>query len=474
MTTDIPNVLAQRYASSAMRNLWSATGKVVMEREFWIAVMKAQRELGIKIDESEIRASEKVKAIVDLESIRRREEVTKHDVKARLEEFAEKAGHQHAHKGMTSRDLTENVEQLQVHRSLSIILEKGIAALLALADKAEEYKKIPLTARSHNVPAQLTTLGKRMANWGEELERALDSLSRLCATYPYRGLKGAVGTRLDQITLLGGTEKAEELDKKVMEYLGAPANWESVGQVYPRSLDFEVISLLVRLAAAPASFAKTLRIMAGHELLGEGFAKGQTGSSAMPHKMNSRSCERINGFHAILNGHLGMVSALSGDQWNEGDVSCSVVRRVALPDAFFAIDGLIDTFLTVLSQMEVFPDVIRAETKRYLPFLLSTTFMMEAVKAGAGREDAHAAIKEHAVATVKDLRQGKVKENDLASRLAKDKRVGLKARAIQTLIKEGEKKIGAAETQVDQFVKRARSWGDRYPNSKDYRPPVIL
>ena len=474
MTTDIPNVLAQRYASPAMRNLWSATGKVIMEREFWIAVMKAQRDLGIKINQSEIKASEKAKAIVDLESIRLREEITKHDVKARLEEFADKAGHQHAHKGMTSRDLTENVEQLQVHRSLSIILEKGIAALLALADKAEEYKKLPLTARSHNVPAQLTTLGKRMANWGEELERSLDSLSRLCATYPYRGLKGAVGTRLDQITLLGSVKKAEKLDRKVMEHLGAPANWESVGQVYPRSLDLEVISLLVRLAAAPSSFAKTLRIMAGHELLGEGFAKGQTGSSAMPHKMNSRSCERINGFHAILNGHLSMASSLSGDQWNEGDVSCSVVRRVALPDAFFAIDGLFDTLLTVLSQMEVFPNVIGSETKRYLPFLLSTTFMMEAVKAGAGREDAHAAIKEHAVATVKDLRKGKIKENDLAGRLAKDKRVGLKARAIQNLIKEGEKKIGAAEAQVDQFVKRARSWGERYPDSKDYRPPVIL
>ena len=169
-----------------------------------------------------------------------------------------------------------------------------------------------------------------------------------------------------------------------------------------------------------------------------------------------------------------MASSLSGDQWNEGDVSCSVVRRVALPDAFFAIDGLFDTLLTVLSQMEVFPNVIGSEAKRYLPFLLSTTFMMEAVKAGAGREDAHAAIKEHAVATVKDLRKGKIRENDLAGRLAKDKRVGLKARAIQSLIKEGEKKIGAAEAQVDQFVKRARSWDERYPDSKDYRPPVIL
>jgi adenylosuccinate lyase len=259
-----------------------------------------------------------------------------------------------------------------------------------------------------------------------------------------------------------------------MEHLGAPANWENVGQVYPRSLDFEVVSLLVRLSSAPASFAKTLRIMAGHELLGEGFAKGQTGSSAMPHKMNSRSCERINGFHAILNGHLTMVSQLSGDQWNEGDVSCSVVRRIALPDAFFALDGLLDTFLTVLNQMEVFPAVIKSERERYLPFLLTTTIMMEAVKEGAGREDAHEAIKEHAVATVKDLRRGKTKENDLITRLARDKRVGMKIRALQALVKQGETRLGASAEQVDYFVKRAHSWGERYPDAKTYAPPKIL
>ena len=323
MPTEISNVLAERYASNPMKNLWSATGKIILEREFWIAVMKAQKELGVEIEQEAIDSSVSAKASVDLESIQEREKVTKHDVKARLEEFAHKTGHQHAHKGMTSRDLTENVEQLQIHRSLSLILDKGVAALLALARKAEQYKDIPLTARSHNVPAQVTTLGKRVANWGEELERVLEALSSLCVTYPYRGLKGAVGTRLDQVTLLGDTEKAEQLDRKVMEHLGATANWENVGQVYPRSLDFEVISILVRLAAAPSSFAKTLRIMAGHELLGEGFAKGQTGSSAMPHKMNARTSERINGFHQILNGFGTMLSGLSGDQWNEGDVSCS-------------------------------------------------------------------------------------------------------------------------------------------------------
>ena len=474
MPAEISNVLASRYASEPMKNLWSATGKIILEREFWIAVMKAQKELGVDIEDDAIESSLKAKGLVDLKAIQEREKITKHDVKARLEEFAEKAGHQHAHKGMTSRDLTENVEQLQVHRALSLVLEKGVAALLALAAKAKEYRDIPLTARSHNVPAQVTTLGKRMANWGEELERVLDALSSLCVTYPYRGLKGAVGTRLDQVTLMGDTKRAEELDRKIMEHLGATANWQNVGQVYPRSLDFEVVSILVRLSAAPSSFAKTLRIMAGHELLGEGFAKGQTGSSAMPHKMNSRSCERINGFQAILNGHLAMVSNLSGDQWNEGDVSCSVVRRVALPDAFFAIDGLLDTFLTVLDQMEVFPAMIEAETNHYLPFLLSTTIMMEAVKAGAGREDAHSAIKEHAVATVNELRRGEIKENDLAKRLAGDKRIGLSISSIEELINKGKERIGAAHSQVDYFVGRADSWSKRYPDAGEYKPPSIL
>lgn len=471
---EIPNILADRYASASMTALWSPTGKIILEREFWIAVMKAQKELGIKIEKKSIDQSEKVKGLIDLDSIREREVVTKHDVKARLEEFAVLAGHQHAHKGMTSRDLTENVEQLQSHRALGIILEKSVTCLLALGKKAVEFKELAVTARSHNVPAQLTTLGKRMANWGEEMERSMEALSRLCATYPYRGLKGAVGTRLDQVTLLGSPKKAEKLDQKVMQHLGATGSWENVGQVYPRSLDLEVVSLLFRLASAPASFAKTLRIMAGHELLGEGFAKGQTGSSAMPHKMNSRSCERINGFHAILNGHLTMASQLAGDQWNEGDVSCSVVRRLMLPDAFFAMDGLLDTFITVLNQMEVFPSVIGAERKKYLPFLLTTTVMMEAVKSGSGREDAHAAIKHHALATVRDLRKGKMSENDLIERLAKDKRIGLNLSALKKIIREGEKNVGAAHQQVDHFTRRLKGWASRYPDAKTYSPEGIL
>ena len=202
----------------------------------------------------------------------------------------------------------------------------------------------------------------------------------------------------------------------------------SVGQVYPRSLDFDVVSALVQLVAGPSNLATTIRLMAGIELVTEGFKEGQVGSSAMPHKMNTRSCERVNGLAVVLRGQLSMVGELAGDQWNEGDVSDSVVRRVALPDAFFAADGLFQTFLTVLDEFGVFPAVVQRELDRYLPFLTTTKVLMTAVRNGVGREQAHEAIKEHAVAVALEMRQGRA-DNDLFQRLAADPRLGLSERA---------------------------------------------
>ncbi|MFP6854327.1 MAG: adenylosuccinate lyase [Opitutales bacterium] len=475
MSEQAPNVLADRYASESMRKIWSSSGKISLERELWLAVMKAQRDLGLSIPEEALADYEKVKDQIDLASMREREKVTKHDVKARLEEFCDLAGHQHAHKGMTSRDLTENVEQLQVLRSLELILEKAVSVLLALAKKAEAFAGLPITGRSHNAPAQLTTVGKRFATVGEEMERSMTGISELLANYPFRGLKGAVGTQLDQLTLFeGDVEKVEALEKRMLEILKAPARWENVGQIYPRSLDFETVSRLYQLASAAASFAKTTRLAAGHELLSEGFAKGQTGSSAMPHKVNSRSCERINGLQTVLRGYLAMTESIAGDQWNEGDVSCSVVRRVALPDAFFAIDGLLETLLVILGQMEVFEESIARENERQLPFLATTTFLMEAVKAGAGREDAHAAIKEHALAVARALRAGETDRNDLGQRLAKDERLRLSQEKIDDILSRASKAIGTAERQIERFVDNARVWQNRFPEAATYLPGDIL
>ena len=447
----VPNVLAARYASPQMCWLWSADHKVVLERELWLAVLTAQVDLGMELSGGVVAAYSKVIDQVDLESIAARERITRHDVKARIEEFCELAGGiEHIHKGMTSRDLTENVEQMQVRDALVIIRGRMLAALVHIATRASEHRNTVITGRSHNVPAQATTLGKRFANSGEELLVALRRVDELIDRYPLRGIKGPVGTQQDMLDLLGSPEKVDELEQAVATHLGFTQVLGSVGQVYPRSLDLDVVAALVQAAAGPSSLATTLRLMAGQELVTEGFKEGQVGSSAMPHKMNSRSCERINGFNAILGGHLTMVSALSGGQWNEGDVSDSVVRRVALPDAFFALDGLFETLLTVLGEFGAFPAVIERENQRYLPFLVTTKILMSAVKAGAGREEAHEVIKDHAVAAALQMRQGG--DNDLVTRLADDERIPLDREAIEATIANPIELVGQAQDQVDIFV----------------------
>ncbi len=471
----IPNVLAERYASPALQAIWSAEGRIVLEREFWIAVMKAQHDLGLDIPLDAIAAYERVKDEVDLVSIMAREKITRHDVKARIEEFNALAGHEQLHKGMTSRDLTENVEQVQVYRSLVMMRDKSLAALRRLRERAEQWSDLVLTARTHNVAAQPTTLGKRVAMFGEELLDSRVALDSLISHYAVRGLKGAVGTQMDPLSLFGGdAAKVGALEQRVVAHLGLPAVWTNVGQVYPRSLDFRVIAALTDMCSGPSSFCKTLRLMAGHETASEGFAPGQTGSSAMPHKMNSRSCERVNGFHIILKGYLAMAAGLAGDQWNEGDVSCSVVRRIMLPDAFFATDGLFETFLTVLDQMDAYEAVIAAETAHYLPFLMTTTILMEAVKAGVGRETAHAAIKQHALATVHDLRHGAIHRNNLIDRLAADVRLGLTRESLEAILLRGDRECGAAREQVAAFADAVRKHESENPSAAAYRPGAIL
>ena len=470
----IPNVLAERYASGAMKDIWSQHGRVALERDFWIAVMKAQRDLGVPIPADAIKDYEKAKDRIDLAAIAKRERVTLHDVKARIEEFSDLAQRQFIHLGLTSRDLTENVEQLQIFRSLKLVHFKAAAVLLALARQAEAHRDLMITGRTHNVPAQPTTLGKRLAMFGQEFLLAYARLEDLLARYPVRGLKGAVGTQLDQLTLLGGDSgKVDRLENRVLKHLGFRASLGAVGQVYPRSLDFDAVTALHQTAAAAASCATTIRLMAGAGLLTEGFQAGQVGSSAMPHKVNARNCERICGFATILSGYVTMTGALAGHQWNEGDVSCSVVRRVALPDAFFAVDGALETYLTVLRQMEVFPAAVAAENERNLPFLATTTILMEAVKHGAGRETAHEAIKEHALAAAKALRSGDG-DADLLARLAGDRRIGLGKRALQSILAENARFVGAAPHQVDAFLAEVKPLARKHRGAADYLPGKLL
>ncbi|MEM7322566.1 MAG: adenylosuccinate lyase [Actinomycetota bacterium] len=447
----IPNILAERYASREMVEIFDRRNRVVLERQLWIAVLRAQMALGLDIEPGAIDDYEAVVDTVDLDSIQRRDAVLKHDVKARLDEFSELAGRQDAHKGLTSRDLTENVEQLMVWRAMDLQERRTVDLLTVIAELAARYSAEPIVGRTHNVPAQPTTVGKRMAQVGEELLAAYQHLVAVRQNFALRGVKGPVGSQQDQLDLLGSADNVDRLEAMVAEHLGVPRVLGAVGQVYPRSRDLEVVSALVQLGSAPANLALSIRLMAGHDLATEGFKAGQVGSSAMPHKMNTRSCERINGLYTVLRGHLTMAAGLAGDQWNEGDVSCSVVRRVVLPDAFFTIDGINETTFAVLRDFGVFPEVVKAEMRRYLPFLATTKLLMHAVREGVGREHAHEIIKGHAVNAALAMRAGEAGGERLVALLGDDPAYPGTAAEIATMIADPTALLGTVDAQVAHF-----------------------
>jgi adenylosuccinate lyase len=437
-----PNVLAARYATKEMVEIFNPINKIIEERKFWITVLKLQKNAGLPITDSEIAAYEKVITQVDLDSIDKREIKVRHDVKARIEEFNALAGSEKIHIGMTSRDLTENIELIQIRKALELTQFKTLQTLFLLNEKIEKYQLTYMVGRSHNVAAQVTTLGKRFASCAEELLFALDALENLLERLPFRGLKGPVGTSQDALNAMGNSKDLEKLEAKLAEQFGFENTWQSVGQIYPRSVDFEVVSRLLQIAAGPSSMATTIRLMAGAGLVSEGFKEGQVGSSAMPHKMNSRSSERINGMMVLLRGYNTMAADLNGDQWNEGDVSCSVVRRVVIPDSFYVINGLLHTFMIILQEFGIFEDEINSELNDNLPLLVTTKILMECVKAGLGREAAHELIKKHSTRS-KDFFGSLVLERDFPLTLDQ----------LNLLIKNPADFVGIAAQQSDEVKK---------------------
>jgi adenylosuccinate lyase len=473
-----PNILSQRYATREMNAIFSEEGKAGYERDLWLAVLKAQKELGLKIPREAIEAYEEAKAEIDLGLIKEIEMRTKHDVKAKIEAYnLASGGHEYLHMGMTSRDLTDNVEQLQIRKAGRLILGKYVSVLRHLLDKADEYRHIELAARTHHQAAQPTLLGRRFAMWAEELHTHLADYEAYLNSYPLRGIKGAVGTQFDMANLLGSPEKADLLEKKVAKSLGFTEVLDAPGQVYPRSLDYKLTSHLAVLSSACESFAKTIRLMAGHELVTEGFKEGQVGSSVMPHKMNTRSTERICAFSHLLKMYNDGASRLAGDQWEEGDVSCSALRRVIIPDAYYTSDSLVETTLTVLNQMGAYHAVIEEELDRYLPFLATTSILGVALRYGMGREKAHDIIKRYAIAEALRMREQGTRENNLVLLLSQDpvfKAAGITSTELTETLKDRSRFIGNSYNQIDAVKAKAQSLLDRHSAEARYEPGDIL
>jgi adenylosuccinate lyase len=470
----IVNTLADRYASIETLNIFSPEHKIIAGRDLWIVVMQAQHDLGGDIPQSHIDDYIQVKNNVNLESIRQRELQLKHDENARIEEFNALAGHQDVHRGQTSRDQSDNVEQMENRNGMCVVRDRAVATLARFARLALENAALVYAGRTHLVAAQSNLIGKLFSDAGEELLVGFDRLETLIDKYPLRGIKGAMGTQTDMLQYFNGDAgKVEALENRVAESLGFKHILRSVGQIYPRSLDFEVVTALYEIVCGPASLAWTMRQMASREEYTEGFKEGQVGSSAMPHKMNMRTAERIKGLKNILAGHVTMAMMVAGEQLYGGDVSDSSTRRILLPDAFFATDGIFQSMLTVLDEGGFFPAVINAELERYLPFLTTTRLLTAALKHGVGRETAHRVIKKHAVAVALEMRKGQ-NENNLLERLAKDQELGLTREQLDEALANPIEFVGTAPQQILDVVARINTIVAKYPEAAAYMPEDIL
>jgi adenylosuccinate lyase len=458
-----PNVLATRYATKEMVAIFDPINKIIAERKFWITILKLQKKAGLPITDGDISSYEKAINNVDLASIEAREKRTRHDVKARIEEFNDLAKCEKIHIGMTSRDLTENIELIAIRDGLNLIRKRTLETLYLLEKNITKYETTYITGRSHNVAAQVTTLGKRFATCAQELLFSLTALEELINRLPLRGLKGPVGSGQDGISSLGSAKDLTKMEEAIASEFGFENTLTSVGQIYPRSIDFEVVSKLLQIASAPSSMATTIRLMAGSNLASEGFKAGQVGSSAMPHKMNSRSSERINGMMVLLRGYTTMAADLAGDQWNEGDVSCSVVRRVVIPDAFYVADGLLHTFMTILTEFGIFEENINQELQEQLPFLATSQILMSCVKAGMGREVAHEMIKKHATTNT---------ASNFFTALTREKDFPLSLAQLNDLIKNPAAFAGSAVEQLKQVSEQINKLTKGEVNKVDLKPLI--
>ncbi len=471
------NVLSQRYASPEMNHIFSPVNRIIQERCLWLMIMEIQGELGVTVNDRDIQRFRSAVEKVNLDRIQEIETVTRHDVKARLEAFIEEAGGSGpVHLGLTSRDITDNVEQMLIRQAGKLILGRFTAVLQGMLHLAGRYQNLVITGRTHHQPAQPTTLGRRFAQWGEELHFHLLEFENFLNNYPLRGIKGPLGTCHDQSSILGGKDKVRLMERQLSSRLGFKNIMEAVGQVYFRSLDYKLAGHIQTLTAPCVSMAQSIRLMAGLGLAGEGFGENQTGSSAMPHKKNCRTSERVWGMGNLIKMFTTGLGSVSGGQWEEGDVSCSVIRRVIIPDLFYTADGLCRGVLTILNEFQPHISAIEEELQHHLPFLATTEILTMAVKAGINREEAHSIIRK-AATSLNPSDDSPGKTSALASLLSRNPvftEKEITGEMIDGVISESRHNIGLALEQVQGVIDMTEPFLLRHQHSARYHPGSIL
>ena len=468
--------LNTRYASKEMSYIFSDDMKFSTWRKLWVALAEGEKELGLEITEEQL---EELRANINNinydEAIKKEKEV-RHDVMSHVYAYGLQCPSAKViiHLGATSCYVGDNTDIIILRDALELIRNKVVTVLHRLSKFAMEYKGMPTLGFTHFQPAQLTTVGKRATLWMQDLVMDIENIEFLLSTLKLRGVKGTTGTQASFMTLFDGDEeKVKELDKIVAKKMGFEKSYGVTGQTYPRKLDSIVLNTLSEIAQSAYKFSNDLRLLQSMKEMEEPFEKNQIGSSAMAYKRNPMRSERIGALarYVIVDSLNPAITAAT--QWFERTLDDSANKRIAVAEAFLALDGVLNLYINISENMVVYDKVIRAHVDSELPFMATENIMMEAVKRGGDRQELHERIRVHSMEAAKRVK-GEGLDNDLIKRIIADDSFKLTEEEILSII-DPKLFTGRAESKVVEFIDEyVNPIVDRYKNAVNIKSEITV
>lgn len=451
------NPLCRRYAGREMQEIFSDNKKFSTWRRLWVALAESEKELGLDITDAQIGELKAHTDDIDYEVADRREREIRHDVMAHIYAYglACPGAKPIIHLGATSCYVGDNTDIIIQREALLLIRKKLLAAITSLADFAEKYKSLNTLAYTHFQAAQPTTVGKRATLWMQDLMMDLERLDHTVSSLKLLGCRGTTGTGASFLELFDGdTDKVRALEKKVAEKMGFDSAYAVSGQTYSRKVDYFTLSVLSGIAQSAQKFSGDIRLLSHLKEFDEPFESGQVGSSAMAYKRNPMRSERISSLARFVIADTMNPAMTAGTQWLERTLDDSANRRISIPEAFLATDGILSLYINVISGVTVYPKVIEKHLMEELPFMATENILMHCVKAGGDRQTLHEAIRRHSVDAGKRIK-AEGKDNDLLDRIAADPIFGLTRADIDAIIKTG-RFTGMAEAQTEDYLSYVR------------------
>lgn len=444
--------LATRYATQAMLENFSDQRRAFLWRDLWIALARAQAELGLAVRPEQIEALVAAKHKLRPERVAELEASFRHDVMAHVHHFGEEAGadaEKVIHLGATSCFVTDNAELVMMREGLGLLMDRMYTAIAQLRDFAKEHAQQPTQAYTHYQPAQLTTVGKRACLWVQDFVLDLESLEQLAARLPFRGVKGTTGTQASFLQLFDGAhDKVLELDKKVCAAMGFETSIPVSGQTYTRKVDSWVLSTLADIAGSAAKMASDIRLLAHEREIEEPFGKKQIGSSAMAYKRNPMRSERICSLARFVHSLASSPRETHANQWLERTLDDSANRRLVITEAFLAVDAILNLVVDITSALVVYPQVIARNMADELAFISTENVIMRGTADGKSRQELHEVVRERSMEAVKRMKEEGA-SNDLVERMQKDPLLGP---YVDADLLDPKHYVGRAPQQVQEFL----------------------